>query len=101
MDSILQQITDWLKEMLVAGIMDNLTDTFAMHQVLVGNRKDNFVLRTHFAVWRHDIQELSLAIQPVFAGIIQFFEKIAGTKAAFFPTPRPTHYAVLHVAGKA
>ena len=28
MDSILQQITDWLKEMLVSGIMDNLTNTF-------------------------------------------------------------------------
>lgn len=29
MDSILQQLTDWLKEMLVSGIMDNLTNTFA------------------------------------------------------------------------
>jgi len=28
LDSILQQITDWLKEMLVSGIMDNLTNTF-------------------------------------------------------------------------
>ena len=29
MDSILKQLTDWLKEMLVSGIMDNLTNTFA------------------------------------------------------------------------
>lgn len=29
MDSILQQITDWLKEMLVSGIMSNITDTFS------------------------------------------------------------------------
>ena len=29
MDSLLQQLTDWLKEMLVSGIMDNLTNTFA------------------------------------------------------------------------
>lgn len=28
MDSILQQITDWLKEMLVSGIMDNLSGMF-------------------------------------------------------------------------
>ncbi|MCR5685325.1 MAG: hypothetical protein K6G81_07895 [Lachnospiraceae bacterium] len=28
MDSILQQITDWLKEMLISGIMDNLGNTF-------------------------------------------------------------------------
>ena len=28
MDSILQQITDWLKGILVSGIMDNLTNTF-------------------------------------------------------------------------
>ncbi len=28
MDSILQQITDWLKEMLVAGIMGNLSGMF-------------------------------------------------------------------------
>lgn len=29
MDSLLRQLTDWLKEMLVSGIMDNLTNTFA------------------------------------------------------------------------
>ena len=29
MDILLQQLTDWLKEMLVSGIMDNLTNTFA------------------------------------------------------------------------
>lgn len=29
MDSLLQQLTDWLKEMLVSGIMDNLKNTFA------------------------------------------------------------------------
>jgi len=29
MDSLLQQLTDWLKEMLVSGIMGNLTNTFA------------------------------------------------------------------------
>lgn len=28
MDSLLQLLTDWLKEMLVSGIMDNLTNTF-------------------------------------------------------------------------
>ena len=28
MDSILQQITDWLKEMLVSGIMGNLSGMF-------------------------------------------------------------------------
>ena len=28
MDSILQQITDWLKEMLVSGVMDNLNNIF-------------------------------------------------------------------------
>lgn len=29
MDSIIQQIEDWLKELLVSGIMNNLTNTFA------------------------------------------------------------------------
>ena len=28
MDSLLQQLTDWLKEILISGIMDNLTNTF-------------------------------------------------------------------------
>ena len=28
MDSILQQITDWIKEMLVSGVMDNLNNIF-------------------------------------------------------------------------
>ena len=36
MDSILQQITDWLKEMLVSGIMDNLTNTFDSVNTEVG-----------------------------------------------------------------
>lgn len=28
MDSIFQQISDWLREMLIAGIMDNLSGLF-------------------------------------------------------------------------
>lgn len=36
MDSLLQQITDWLKELLVSGIMGNLTDTFASVNSEVG-----------------------------------------------------------------
>ena len=28
MDSILQQLTDWIKEMLVSGVMDNLNNIF-------------------------------------------------------------------------
>ena len=41
MDSILQQITDWLKEMLVSGIMENLTDTFASVNDEVGQIASN------------------------------------------------------------
>ena len=36
MDSIIQSLTDWLKEVLVSGIMDNLTDTFASVNDQVG-----------------------------------------------------------------
>ena len=36
MHSIIQQITDWLKEVLVSGIMDNLTNTFASVNDQVG-----------------------------------------------------------------
>ena len=36
MQSIIQQITDWLKEVLVSGIMDNLTNTFASVNDQVG-----------------------------------------------------------------
>ena len=36
MDSIIQSITDWLKEMLVSGIMNNLTNTFASVNDQVG-----------------------------------------------------------------
>ncbi|MCF0186693.1 MAG: hypothetical protein HUJ98_09440, partial [Bacteroidaceae bacterium] len=36
MDSIIQQITDWLKEMLVSGIMNNLTNTFSSVNAQVG-----------------------------------------------------------------
>ncbi len=36
MDSLLQQLEDWLKEMLVAGIMDNLTNTFSTVNDQVG-----------------------------------------------------------------
>lgn len=36
MDSIIQAITDWLKEMLVSGIMGNLTNTFDSVNAQVG-----------------------------------------------------------------
>ena len=36
MNGILQQITDWLKELLVAGIMDNLTGLFDSVNAQVG-----------------------------------------------------------------
>ena len=36
MDSIIQQITDWLKGVLVSGIMNNLTNTFASVNDQVG-----------------------------------------------------------------
>lgn len=36
MDSLLQQLEDWLKETLVAGIMDNLTNTFSTVNDQVG-----------------------------------------------------------------
>ena len=36
MDSILNQIEEWLKGLLVSGIMDNLTDTFASVNDQVG-----------------------------------------------------------------
>ena len=36
MDSLLQQLEDWLKEMLVAGIMENLSDTFSSVNTEVG-----------------------------------------------------------------
>ena len=36
MDSILQSITDWLKGLLVSGIMDNLTNTFSSVNDQVG-----------------------------------------------------------------
>ncbi len=50
MDRILEQITDWLREMLVAGIMDNVTGTFdnvntqvAQITAEVGTTPANFV----------------------------------------------------------
>ena len=36
MDNIIQQITDWLKGVLVSGIMNNLTDTFSSVNDQVG-----------------------------------------------------------------
>ena len=36
MDSIIEQITDWLKGMLVSEIMDNLTNTFSSVNDQVG-----------------------------------------------------------------
>ena len=36
MDSILQQITDWLKEMFISGIMNNLTGAFTSVNQQVG-----------------------------------------------------------------
>lgn len=36
MDSIIQQITDWIKEMLISGIMNNLTNTFTSVNDQVG-----------------------------------------------------------------
>ena len=36
MDSILQSITDWLKDLLISGIMDNLTNTFSSVNDQVG-----------------------------------------------------------------
>lgn len=36
MDSIIQQITDWLKEVLVSGTMNNLTNTFSSVNEQVG-----------------------------------------------------------------
>lgn len=37
MDTILQQITDWLKDMLVSGIMDNLSSIFDSVNQQVGD----------------------------------------------------------------
>ena len=36
MDSIIQAIVDWLKELLVTGIMGNLTNTFDSVNAQVG-----------------------------------------------------------------
>lgn len=36
MNSIIQQITDWLKGVLVSGIMNNLTNTFSSVNDQVG-----------------------------------------------------------------
>lgn len=36
MDSLLEKLTDWLKEMLVGGIMDNLTSTFTTLNQKIG-----------------------------------------------------------------
>ena len=36
MESIIQQLTDWLKGVLVSGIMDNLTNTFSSVNDQVG-----------------------------------------------------------------
>lgn len=36
MESIIQQLTDWLKGVLVSGIMDNLTNTFSLVNDQVG-----------------------------------------------------------------
>ena len=36
MNSIIQQITDWLKGLLVSGIMNNLTNTFSSVNDQVG-----------------------------------------------------------------
>ena len=46
MDSILQQITDWLKEMLVGGIMSNLSGMFDSVNQQVADVVN--YIRTHF-----------------------------------------------------
>ena len=38
MESIIQQLTDWLKGVLVSGIMDNLTNTFSSVNDQVRNK---------------------------------------------------------------
>ena len=58
MDRILEQITDWLREMLVAGIMDNVTGTFdnvntqvAQITAEVGTTPANFVPAIFNMIW--------------------------------------------------
>ncbi len=36
MESLLEKLTDWLKDMLVGGIMDNLTSTFSTLNQKIG-----------------------------------------------------------------
>ena len=75
MDSLLQKLTDWLKDILVGGIMDNLTTTFAtLNQkvgevsTIVGQRPDQFQPTVY-----NLIRNLSENVIMPIAGIIMTF----------------------------
>ena len=75
MDSLLQKLTDWLKDILVGGIMDNLTTTFAtLNQkvgevsTIVGQRPDQFQPTVY-----NLIRNLSENVIMPIAGIILTF----------------------------
>jgi hypothetical protein len=75
LDSLLQKLTDWLKDILVGGIMDNLTTTFAtLNQkvgevsTIVGQRPDQFQPTVY-----NLIRNLSENVIMPIAGIILTF----------------------------
>ena len=75
MDSILQQITDWLKELLISGIMDNLTNTFDSVNDQVGTIATD-VAQTPSAFMPgvfSMIQNLSETVIMPIAGIVMTF----------------------------
>lgn len=82
MDSIIQQIEDWLKELLVSGIMNNLTNTFAsvnneVGQIAteVGTTPANFMPRV-FNLIRNLSENVIMPIAGIILTFIAVYELI-------------------------
>ena len=75
MDFIIQGLTDWLKEILVSGIMGNLTGMFDAVNQKVGEVSTQVGLTPQ--AWNHDIfsmvQNLSETVMVPIAGVILAF----------------------------
>ena len=75
MDFIIQGLTDWLKEILVSGIMGNLTGMFDAVNQKVGEVSTQVGLTPQ--AWNHDIfsmvQNLSETVMAPIAGVILAF----------------------------
>ena len=91
MESIIQQLTDWLKGVLVSGIMDNLTNTFSSVNDQVRNKvksemdeisehcRDSEFQKPDLydIVSKEEVAGLEQSMQKIFADIITEVSSIA------------------------